>query len=373
MPQLTPLISDSVARLVGWPFQPPTGDPTLITKNDYLALIKLYPGETYYLTTYATYNTISLNAYEVVPVLVAFWKASGDAKYLEALVKAVNNFAAAILAETAVQASSGDPPLLSTYRRSEYAWVYLGLRVLDGTPQGDALLGQNWTFGEMSLPGTHWVNVWTPQELNGWFGQTVGQANLAPVYTAAQDLLIWFAPRRDAVLEVERLNRSRFQLYYDQAGQLVENLPDPSHVNLPIRAWYYRTGTWPAGSTLAFTTVLLPHDPTVSALGLVQTIDAVADTSDYTAVRVLDLRDDSVRLVLINTCGGPVTVGPLATDAESVLLTYQHGKAAHFSAWHATQLTYAGYAIASAKAPTTMDVAWTPPFDVQDELGRPWV
>ena len=132
MPQMTPLISDSVARLVGGPFQAPTGNPNLITKNDYLALIKHYPGETYYLTTYATYNTISLNAYEVVSVLAAFWQASGDPKYLDALVKAVNNFAAAIMAETAAQASSGDSPLLSTYRRSEYAWVYLGLRVFSG-------------------------------------------------------------------------------------------------------------------------------------------------------------------------------------------------------------------------------------------------
>src|SRR5262245_14718422 len=45
MPQLTPLISDSVSRLAGWPFQPPTGNPSLITKQDYLDLIKLYPGE----------------------------------------------------------------------------------------------------------------------------------------------------------------------------------------------------------------------------------------------------------------------------------------------------------------------------------------
>ena len=309
-----------------------------------------------------------MNAYEVVPVLAAFWKASGDPQYRDALAKAVNNFAAAIVDETAAQASSGEPPLLSTYRRSEYAWVYLGLRVLSGTPQGDALLqtfasslahraevwplspfqgvdnnafaaalwydlalhysptpptnapalqayvdsiwqetsafhdtfeddswytvgdmlmlhawyqirgiawhtdptraalwlisqrpeqavgyrnwpvrldrsvvfanhrftvvrdrivftaqadaqlDQNWTFGQMGLPGTHWVNVWTPQELNGWFGQTVGQNNLAPVHTAAKDLLIWFAPQTDAVLEVERLNRSRFQISTTKPG-----------------------------------------------------------------------------------------------------------------------------------------------------------
>ena len=97
----------------------------------------------------------------------------------------------------------------------------------------------------------------------------------------------------------------------------------------------------------------------------------VVNTPAYTAVWVLDLTDDSVRLVLINTSGGTVNVGPLATDAESVLLTYQHGKAAHFSAWHATQLTYAGYAIASAKAPTNMDVTWTPPFDPKTDSGSP--
>ena len=79
--------------------------------------------------------------------------------------------------------------------------------------------------------------------------------------TRQRRISIWFAPQTDAVLEVERLNRSRFQIFYDQAGKLVENMPDPSHVNLPMRAWYYRTGTWNPGSTHAFTTVLLPHDP----------------------------------------------------------------------------------------------------------------
>jgi hypothetical protein len=54
-------------------------------------------------------------------------------------------------------------------------------------------------------------------------------------------------------------------------------------------------------------------------------------------------------------------------------VTYQHGKAAHFSAWHATKLAYAGHPIASAKAPTDVDVAWAPPFDVKDELGLPWM
>lgn len=40
MPQLAPLLTDSVARLARWPFQPPTGQPGLITRDDYLRLIK---------------------------------------------------------------------------------------------------------------------------------------------------------------------------------------------------------------------------------------------------------------------------------------------------------------------------------------------
>jgi hypothetical protein len=773
MSQLAPLVSNSVARLTGWPFQLPTGNPSLITKKDYLELIQSYPGESYYFTT-----AKSPGAYEAVPVLAAFWKASGDPKYLDALAKAVTNYTTAIDAETAAQANSPNPPELSTYWRSDYVWVYLGLRELAGIPEGarmmktfasslahraevwliapfqgafnmaffaafwydvalhygtpptnapalqaytdsiwretsafhdtteddswytagdlitlhawyqirgaawntnphtaalwldfaeqvandgtvmahgdgahpgsyftgvmlnelvgtamrhgryrwlahrafwngrgriqqlnsgighanqlylalaylfadesvaaqapaagvtktirqhrditpnqerlsggrwfwgtaqrdpskvvfraggqetdatlmlqaapvgghghpdsgeilhygsdhayylsfganrldrfqeehnvftlrqpgqnvqplwepgpyaaayttehtsvpvlgqtsdgsyarvhiqeypgttdtvaqtwqamlaapafsaaqcpeqaigyrnwparldrsvvfanhrftvvrdriaftaqaDALMGQNWTFGQMGLPGTHWVNVWTPKELNGWFGQTVGQDNLAPVHTAAKDLLIWFAPQADAMLEVERLNRQRFVLSYDQnTGEIVEKDPSPLHVNLPMRAWYHRQGTWSPGSTQAFTTVLLPHDPTVSALELAKTIETVVNTPDYTAVRVLDLTDDSVRLVLINTSGGMVKVGPFETDAESGIVTYQHGKAAHFSAWHATKLAYAGHPIASAKAPTDVDVAWAPPFDVKDELGLPWM
>jgi hypothetical protein len=154
MPQLAPLISDSVARLAGWPFQPPTGNPNLITKNDYLDLIKRYPGENYYLTT---------NAFEVIPVLAAFWRASSAPKYLDALAKAVTNYTAAIDAETAAQVNSPNPPELNTYWRSDFVWVYLGLRELAGIPEGARMMQ---TFAA-SL--AHRAEVWPIAPFQGAF------------------------------------------------------------------------------------------------------------------------------------------------------------------------------------------------------------
>ena len=181
-----------------------------------------------------------MNAYEVVPVLAAFWQASGDAKYLEALVKAVNNFAAAIMAETTAQASSGEPPLLSTYRRSEYAWVYMGLRVLNGTPQGDALL---LTFAA-SL--AHRAEVWPLSPFQGVDNNALAAA-------LWYDLALHYSPTPPT-------NAPALQAYVDSIWQEIlafhDTFEDDSWYSvgdmLMLHAWYQIRGiAWHTDPTRA--------------------------------------------------------------------------------------------------------------------------
>ena len=51
---------------------------------------------------------------------------------------------------------------------------------------------------------------------------------------------------------------------------------------------------------------------------------------------------DTVRLVVLNTSGKPVTAGAVTTDAEAAMLTVVTGKPSHLSAWHATRASVAG-------------------------------
>jgi hypothetical protein len=159
------------------------------------------------------------------------------------------------------------------------------------------------------------------------------------VETAPQDLLIWFAPRPDAVLQIEKLNRDR------------SGLPgyEKSHINYPLRAWYPRTGDWQPGQPQAFTTVLLPHAPVADPGKLAATICALQDTPGATVLQVKD--GNITRLLLFNSSGTSVSAGPLITDAEAAVLTLVDGKPSHLSAWGATGVSLDGKKLYGATKP----------------------
>lgn len=205
-----------------------------------------------------------------------------------------------------------------------------------------ARMGSNWTFGQLGSAGTHWVNVWMPKVLYA-YGTVI-----RPIQTAPRDLLIWSAPRAHATLQVEKLHRPRKEIapYY---------VPGNSLMNLPMRAWYTRTGNWQPGQAQASTTVLLPHAPSVDAATLADTICVVRDTPEATVLRMTD--GDTTRVVVLGCSGKPVTVGALVTDAEAALVTYVKGKPSHVSAWHATRLVLDGKVLLDAAEPTTVDRA----------------
>ncbi len=199
-----------------------------------------------------------------------------------------------------------------------------------------AQIGQNWVVGNFGpTVGSNWVNVWTRNPLSGYYygakvdeqGNFTAGPSSAPIYTAQRDLLIWFTPRDDGLMQlVQGPGYSWYGNYFH---------------NLPNRVWYPRTGDWEAGKPVAFTTVLLPHAPIADPAELAERISLLRDTGGVTAVQVKDGAGGS-RTVVLNSSGRAVTVGALTTDAEAVLITREAGKKATLSAWHATTVRYEG-------------------------------
>lgn len=64
---------------------------------------------------------------------------------------------------------------------------------------------------------------------------------------------------------------------------------------------------------------------------------------------------DTTRIVVLNSSGEPVTVETLATDAEAALLTMEHGKPTHLSAWHATRGMLGKKSLLSSPRPRNLD------------------
>jgi hypothetical protein len=207
-----------------------------------------------------------------------------------------------------------------------------------------AQIGPNWTFGELGSAGANWVNVWAPPILSGHFNYDV-QVNgrsvrLAPMDSAPRDLLIWFAPRSDGALVIEKL-------IGDRSG--IEAYAKAKHNNLPLRAWYTATGAWQPAQPQAFTTVLMPHAPGMDTAKLAGTISVELDSPGCTVLRVVD--GDTVYLAVLNSGGKPLTVKGLTTDAEAALLTAVKGKLASLAAWQATLVSFNGKVLRKAALP----------------------
>ncbi|MHB9131634.1 MAG: hypothetical protein ACYDBB_11170 [Armatimonadota bacterium] len=201
-----------------------------------------------------------------------------------------------------------------------------------------AQLGQNWIFDQLGPTiGNNWVNVWIPR----LYGFPYTNPPRKPVDFAQRDLLIWFAPQKDAVLQI--------------VDGPTNSWYGNSFINMPRHVWYPRTGDWQPGQPQAFTTVLLPHKPIEDPENLAATITALQDTPDATVLKVTS--GDTVRLIIMNTSGKPVTAGPLVTDAESALLTLVKGKPTHVSAWHATKVTLGKKTLLTSKQPKDLDRA----------------
>ncbi len=206
-----------------------------------------------------------------------------------------------------------------------------------------AQIGQNWVVGNFGPTiGPNWVNVWTRNPLSGYYYfPPESKSFLAPIHTAQRDLLIWFAPRGDGMMQlVEGAGYSWYGSYFQ---------------NLPNRVWYPRTGDWAAGEPQAFTTVLLPHMPVADPAKLAERIRLVKDTPEATIVQVQD--GDTTRTCVLSSGGRTVAVGNWRLEAEAALLTAVRGKSTHVSAWHATRVMLRGKSLLRTEEPQDLDLA----------------
>jgi hypothetical protein len=216
------------------------------------------------------------------------------------------------------------------------------------TLPASAQMGPNWTFGELGSAGTHWVNTWAPKVMDGHYSYRTPKGGFfSPVETAPMDLLIWFVPQQDAVMQVEKVvgDRSTTNLYSN------------AHYNAPLRAWYTRTGDWTSDAPQAFTTVLYPHTPGSDAAKLADNITVVKDSADLTIIKITE--GDTQRVIALSS-GNSMAVDKLSTDADAALLTYRQGKLQHLSLWHCRQ----------AKFGATVLVKSAKPIDTEKHLGK---
>jgi hypothetical protein len=199
-----------------------------------------------------------------------------------------------------------------------------------------AQMGQNWVVGNVPAVGANWAKVQTPLI----YGFTYIHPPIAPIRTAPGALLIWFAPRADGRMELVD-GPKKSAAYGDY------------YINLPRRVWYPRTGRWSAGSSIAFTSVLVPIAPDADPSVLAGAIETIKDSSEAT---VLSTAIGGIRrVVVMNNSGKTLREGDIETDAEAAVLTYSDGRPVRVAAWNATFASVHGKLVARRQARGTID------------------
>ncbi len=140
---LAGLLSPNAERLAGpGPWTPPQGDPSKLTKADYLETLR--PDLEAMEGIYGKEPTEGKQyAYEAIPVFAAFYQATQDPKYRTLLVNAYKEYCAFIeeqeipagLAE--MEQDANHRPGVSRYWTYVYVYLTLPLETLRGTPEYD--------------------------------------------------------------------------------------------------------------------------------------------------------------------------------------------------------------------------------------------
>ncbi len=171
-----------------------------------------------------------------------------------------------------------------------------------------------------------WGPVWNARNIGPdtgetWFNsflESLGGADSVRYANPACDLLVYYAPRADRALKVER----------------AEGL-------LPFRTQYAWEGSVRQGDLLHSTCVLLPHAPCYPAAMLVGGIHVLADTPDVTVLR-REAGDGRTEWVVLNEAGTLIEQGDVVTDAETLYLDTTRGKPTRFIARNASRVSYRG-------------------------------
>lgn len=201
-----------------------------------------------------------------------------------------------------------------------------------------AEVGPSWNTQAIGRRGATWADTWLNSH---WYN-----ADLKLYDNPPGRLLIWHAPRADAVMhvgpgEVPPIDAS------DQRAAL-------RHFLTQRFVW---TGQVAPGLRLQFTTLLLPHQPESDASRLAEAIRVLRDVPGLSAVAI----DGGAEweLALLNEAGLRVTLatpgGEVVTDARALYLHGAKNMAPRISAQDASIITLSGAAL--HRTPSRTDLA----------------
>jgi hypothetical protein len=209
MSAIQPLLTDIQHRLgnqlpIYYPFTPPSGDPSQITKSNYLALIKNPTCLSDCLNFYGKLNTPSKDAWQAVPILIAAWEGEGSQnaatkqQYLDGAVNAVANTCAGLTQDFLPLT---DPPLDYYWWGKFWAYTYDAILHTQGTPEYDIMMSQFWTtLGQVA-------DAWPIMNISGTVADGVAMGTIAAAF--------WYdgAFRHQDVYNYQLSNAAKFQRF----------------------------------------------------------------------------------------------------------------------------------------------------------------
>jgi len=176
--------------------------------------------------------------------------------------------------------------------------------------------------------GDNWVNCY----ISVPYSRPLADYPLGRWYNPPRDLFIYYFPHEDRRLEL-----------VDRKAQKINQLP--------VRARYYWTGMAGAGEEIAFTTLLIPHEPSVAPQKIASGIEVLRDTTDVAAVRIS--AGDITEYLILNRTGQELSLDGLRTDAQQAYVRLRGGQVECAWARHGTQVKLRGMqAITAGKTGT---------------------
>jgi len=159
--------------------------------------------------------------------------------------------------------------------------------------------------------GENWFNAWFDQLY--YTGLGLGRGVQA-IRNPSWDLLVYFTPRADRTHTVQ--------------DKTMENV----WRNAPVQLRQVWSGMARAGQTLTFTSILLPHVPSMTPSEFLKDqkrIEVAHDDDDLTVLKATSEMDPMNKLrsdtwVMLNTTGKPASAGPLASDGMLAVIGHDH-------------------------------------------------
>src|ERR1051325_7293140 len=208
MAEIQPLLTDMQNRLgaqlaINYPFTPPNGDPSQITKNDYRDLImKSGACLDQCLNNWGGFGQSNKDAWAAVPILIAAWKGESDLDmkqhYLDKAVTAVINTSVGAFQEFVPLTN----PAINYYWWGQFwAYTHFAIQHTIGTPEYDTMMSTLWKSLAQIADGWPMMN---------FHGVLVDGAEMGPIAGA-----FWYdgALRYEADYGYQLANADKFERF----------------------------------------------------------------------------------------------------------------------------------------------------------------